>query len=77
MKKSPSRNALSYMNAKRSWKVFKDIYLALYASLGQQIHRDDHELLSLNRKVYLLDASYITLCEVYLIGLITHMRKVL
>ncbi len=62
MKKSPSRNALSYMNAKRSWKVFKDIYLALYASLGQQIHRDDHELLNLKRKVYLLDSSYITLC---------------
>ncbi len=61
MNKAPSRNALSHMNAKRSWKVFRDIYLELHNSLGQHLVRD-HAFSDLKKKVYLLDSSYVTLC---------------
>lgn len=61
MQCAPSRNALSHMNATRSWQVFRDIYLSLYDTLGQHLRRK-HIFSNLNKKVYLLDSSYVTLC---------------
>ncbi len=62
MRGAPSRNGLNHQNKRRNWHVFRDIYMELYKELGQQTYRK-HELQTrINRKIFLLDSSTVTLC---------------
>ena len=54
---APSKSAFSYMNRKRSWHFFKDLYLALYNHLFGNKALD-----SISGQVYALDSTTISLC---------------
>lgn len=61
MKKAPSKSTVSYQNKHRSWELFRDYYYVLLKSLGQQtyVKRTNFKIKS---KIFLLDASTISLC---------------
>jgi hypothetical protein len=63
LKQTPSKSTLSYQNNFRSWTVFRDIYYALFkyhSTFHKGIRRKS--TLPSTRKIFLLDASVITLC---------------
>jgi hypothetical protein len=59
--KAPSKSTVSYVNEHRDYRIFRDFYYALAAHLRQQIHFSKPGLNQIRRKVYLLDASIISL----------------
>lgn len=57
----PSKSNLSYQNQNRNWELFRDYYYALQKQLGQ--HRGlKQEKFRIKSKIFLLDASTISLC---------------
>lgn len=61
MQRAPSKSTVSYQNKNRSWELFRDYYYVLLESLGQQagMKRTNFRIKS---KIFLLDASVISLC---------------
>ena len=59
--RAPSKSTLSYQNKHRSWELFRDYYYVLLESLGQQATMK-HTKFRIKSKIFLLDASTITLC---------------
>jgi hypothetical protein len=60
-RKAPSKSAISYVNEKRDFRVFQEFYYALVNHLRLQYKFTKPGLQQLKRKVYLLDASIISL----------------
>ncbi len=60
-KKAPSKSAISYVNENRDYRIFQEFYYALFSYLKQQVKFTKPALHQLRRKVYLLDASIISL----------------
>ena len=60
--KAPSKSSISYINANRSWEVFRDIYMALLDKYEPSLHRKRKHLHKLKRKIFLMDSSTIPLC---------------
>ena len=60
-RKAPSKSSVSYMNEHRTSKIFEDFYYALCGYLRQQTKFAKPALHQLRRKIYLLDASIISL----------------
>jgi hypothetical protein len=58
----PSKSNLSYMNAHREHKLFRDLFMRLLDDLWQKQTHLGSELLLLKRKVLLMDATVIPLC---------------
>lgn len=61
MCKAPSKSTVSYQNKNRSWELFRDYYYVLLESLGQQAHMKRTNF-KIKSKIYLLDATTISLC---------------
>lgn len=61
MLKAPSKSTLSYQNKNRSWELFRDYYYVLLDSLGQQAAMKRTKF-KIKSKIFLLDASTISLC---------------
>lgn len=61
MHKSPSKSTLSYQNKNRTWELFRDYYYSLLESLGQQSQMKLTKF-KINSKIFLLDATTISLC---------------
>lgn len=59
--KAPSKSTISYVNEHRDWRVFQEFYYALATYLRQQGKFVKPGLHQIKRKVYLLDASVISL----------------
>lgn len=59
--KAPSKSGLSYINANRSFELFKDFYFALYEKLEPSMQRRRKYARQLKRKIYIMDASVIPL----------------
>ena len=59
--KAPSKSTISYQNKHRSWEIFRDYYYQLLGSLGQQ-PRFRQVKFKIKSKIYLLDATVISLC---------------
>lgn len=59
--KAPSKSTLSYQNKNRAWELFRDYYYELQKSLGQQAHINRTKL-KIKSKIFLLDATTISLC---------------
>jgi len=57
----PTKSNLSYQNKHRSWELFKDYYYALQQQLGQQAGFKQIKF-KIKSKIFLLDASTISLC---------------
>ena len=58
----PRKSSLSYINAHRDWRLFKDLYFELYDHL--QVHGMPARmaLKNIRRKILLMDASVVPLC---------------
>jgi hypothetical protein len=59
--KAPSKSTISYVNEHRDYRIFRDFYYALVAQLRKQVQFSKPGLHQIRRKVYLLDASIISL----------------
>lgn len=57
---APSRSTLAYANEHRSWELFREVFLALYARCRQVAPGHGFRF---KNKLYSLDASTITLCS--------------
>ena len=57
----PTKSNLGYQNKHRDWKLFKDYYFALLNQLGQQSDFKQVKF-RIKSKIFLLDASTISLC---------------
>jgi len=57
----PSKSNLSYQNQNRSWELFRDYYYALQKQLGQHTGLKQVKF-RIKSKIFLLDASTISLC---------------
>ena len=58
---APTKSNLSYQNKHRSWELFKDYYYKLQERLGQQAGFKQIKF-RIKSKIFLLDASTISLC---------------
>jgi len=59
--RAPSKSTISYQNKHRNWKLFRDYYYVLLGSLGQQAGFKQVKF-RIKSKIFLLDASTISLC---------------
>jgi hypothetical protein len=62
IKRAPCKSSLSYMNAHRDWKLFKEFYFELLTRLEGQFKGIRKGLPRLKRKIFLMDATVIPLC---------------
>lgn len=60
--KSPCKSSISYINAHRSWELFKDFYFALLEKHEPSLAKRRKYALKLKRKIFILDATTISLC---------------
>lgn len=60
--KPPCKSSISYINAHRSWELFKDFYFALLEKYEPSLARRRKYAHKLKRKIFLLDATTISLC---------------
>lgn len=56
-----SRNTLSYANANRDWRIYRDYALTLIRQ-GEFIYKDEVAVSGLEKFVYILDSTVIDLC---------------
>lgn len=60
--KSPCKSSVSYINAHRKWELFRDYYFALLEHYEPSLARRRQYAHKLKRKIFLLDATTISLC---------------
>lgn len=60
--RSPGKSSISYLNKHRNWKVFKDLYFVLLSRMESELQRRRPYARRLKRKIYIVDATTITLC---------------
>ena len=62
VRKAPSKSSMSYLNAHRSYEVFKDLYFSLLNKLEPSLRRRRQYAHRLKRQIFIMDASIIPLC---------------
>lgn len=60
--KSPCKSSVSYINAHRKWELFRDYYFALLERYEPSLVRRRQYAHKLKRKIFLMDATTISLC---------------
>ena len=60
--KCPSRSSLSYINEHRDWRMFREFYFLLKEELQNKGHLKRKKFKKINRKIYMLDSTVISLC---------------
>lgn len=60
--KSPCKSTISYINAHRSWELFKDFYFALLNRYEPSLAKRRQYAIKLKRKIFIMDATVISLC---------------
>lgn len=60
--KTPKKSSLSYINAHRDWHMFRDYYFKLYECFQGSGHFNRKKFKKINRKIYLLDSTTISVC---------------
>ncbi|MFO7446189.1 MAG: IS4 family transposase [Ignavibacteriaceae bacterium] len=61
-RKSPSKSSLSYINAHRDWQMFREYYYMVFEQLQQQGYFKRKKFKGIQKKIYLLDSTVISLC---------------
>jgi hypothetical protein len=61
-KKTPSKSSLSYINGHRDWRMFRDFYFTLKNDLQGRGFLKRKMFNKIDKKIYLLDSSVISLC---------------
>ena len=59
--KAPSKSSMSYINANRSYAIFRDLYFKLLDNFEPSLRRRRAQANKLRRKIYIMDASVIPL----------------
>ncbi|MGK2863552.1 MAG: IS4 family transposase [Chitinophagaceae bacterium] len=62
MDRSPCKSSISYINAHRNWELFRDFYFALLERTEPSLARRRQYAARLKRKIFLMDATTISLC---------------
>ncbi len=62
LSRAPSKSSVSYINQHRSWQLFRDFYFALLQRYEPSLARRRQYALKLKRKIFLMDATTISLC---------------
>lgn len=62
IRRAPCKSSLSYMNAHRNWELFRDFYFELLKRFESQWKGIRKGLPRLKRKIFILDATIISLC---------------
>lgn len=60
--KCPCRSSLSYINSHRDWMMFREFYFLLKEDLQSKGHLKRKKFKKINRKIYMLDSTVISLC---------------
>jgi hypothetical protein len=60
--KCPCRSSLSYINSHRDWMMFREFYFLLKEDLQNKGHLKRKKFKKINRKIYMLDSTVISLC---------------
>jgi len=60
--RAPCKSSLSYINAKRSYELFMDLYFNLLDKLEPSLQKRRRYASRLKRKIYIMDSSIIPLC---------------
>lgn len=60
--RGPCKSSISYQNKHRSWEVFRDLYFVLLDSLENNLKRKRIYAKRLKRKIFIVDATTISLC---------------
>jgi plasmid maintenance system killer protein len=60
--KTPKKSTLSYINSHRDWQMFRDYYFRMFEQLQNQGHFRRKKFKKIQRKIYLLDSSTISVC---------------
>jgi hypothetical protein len=62
VEKSPSKSSVSYINSHRTWELFRDYYFSLLERYEPSLARRRQYAHKLKRKIFLMDATTISLC---------------
>jgi hypothetical protein len=62
VKRAPAKSSISYINAHRDHEVFRDIYFKLLEQFESDLQRRRKYARRLRRKIFILDATTISLC---------------
>ncbi len=62
LEKGPCKSSLSYINAHRDWRLFKDYYFALLSSFNKEVSFQRIKFKNKIKKIFILDATVISLC---------------
>jgi hypothetical protein len=62
LNRSPCKSSISYINGHRTWELFKDFYFALLEKHEPSLARRRKYAVQLKRKIFLQDATTISLC---------------
>ena len=60
--KCPCRSSLSYINSHRDWRMFREFYFLLKEDLQNKGHLKRKKFKKINRKIFMLDSTVISLC---------------
>ena len=60
--KTPKKSSLSYINASRDWQMFREYYFRLFEQLQKQGHFRRKKFKKIQREIYLLDSTIISVC---------------
>jgi len=60
--KTPKKSSLSYINAHRDWQMFRGYYFRLFSQFQSQGYFKRKKFKKINRKIYLLDSTTISVC---------------
>ncbi len=60
--KTPTKSSLSYINTHRNWQMFREYYFSLFEQLHKQGHLKRKKFKKIQRKIYLLDSTTISVC---------------
>ena len=60
--KTPKKSSLSYINATRDWRMFREFYFQLLEHLQNQGNFGRKKFQKIKRKIYLLDSTIISVC---------------
>lgn len=55
--RAPSKSTISYINAHRDWRLFRDLYFKLLEHFNVKVNR-----IRIKRKIFIVDSTIISLC---------------
>ena len=61
-RKSPSKSSLSYINASRDWRMFREFFYLLYEDFQRRGYFQRKKFKGIKKKIFMLDSTIISVC---------------